>query len=60
MKTRSARPIEISLPILGFNGDILVSTNLDMGFRDETLPSRTLSRSEEHLYTCCMTPFSGR
>jgi conjugation system TraG family ATPase len=50
MKTKSARPIEMSLPILGFNGDILVSTNLDMSFGMKLYLPELLSCSEEHLY----------
>jgi conjugation system TraG family ATPase len=45
-----ARPIGTSLPILGFNGDILVSSNLDMGFGLRLSLPELLSCSMEKLY----------
>jgi len=47
MKVKS---IDISLPILGFNGDILVSNNLDMSFGLQLYLPELLSCSTEHLY----------
>ena len=50
MKTNKARPIEASLPILGFNGDLLVSNNLDISFGLKLYLPEFLSCSEEQLY----------
>ncbi|MGE0021055.1 MAG: TraG family conjugative transposon ATPase [Draconibacterium sp.] len=50
MKTKKVRPIEASLPILGFNGDILVSNNLDLSFGLKLHLPEYLSCSEEQLY----------
>jgi conjugation system TraG family ATPase len=50
MKTMKAKPIEKSLPVLGFNGDILVSDNLDAGFGLELVLPELLSLSSEHIY----------
>ena len=47
MKVKS---IEKSLPILGFNGDVVVSNNLDMGFGLRLELPELLSCSAEHLY----------
>lgn len=44
------KPIDISLPILGFNEDVLVSNNLDMGFGLRLFLPELLSCSTEHLY----------
>ncbi len=44
------KPIEKSLPILGFNGDVLVSNNLDMGFGLRLELPELLSCSSEQLY----------
>jgi len=49
MKT-IVKPIENSLPILGFNGDILVSNNLDMSFGLKLHLPELLSCSAEYLY----------
>ena len=43
-------PIEKSLPILGFNGDTVVSNNLDMGFGLKLKLPELLSNSTEQLY----------
>ncbi len=45
-----AKPIENSLPILGFNGDVLVSNNLDMSFGLRLSLPELLSGSTEKLY----------
>ena len=50
MKTMRAKPIEKSLPVLGFNGDILVSNNLDAGFGLELVLPELLSLSSERIY----------
>ena len=50
MKTMKAKSIEKSLPILGFNGDILVSNNLDMGFGLQLFLPELLSLSSEQIY----------
>src|SRR6056297_971892 len=50
MKTMRAKPIEKSLPVLGFNGDILVSNNLDAGFGLELVLPELLSLSCERIY----------
>jgi len=50
MKTMRAKPIEKSLPVLGFNGDILVSNNLDAGFGLELVLPELLSLSSESIY----------
>jgi len=44
------KPIEKSLPILGFNGDIVISNNLDMGFGLRLHLPELLSCSGEKLY----------
>ena len=44
------KPIEKSLPILGFKGDIVVSNNLDMGFGLKLELPELLSCSTEQLY----------
>ena len=44
------KPIEKSLPILGFNGDILVSNNLDMSFGLKLHLPELLSCSTEQFY----------
>ncbi len=44
------KPIEKSLPILGFNGDTVVSNNLDMGFGLKLKLPELLSNSTEQLY----------
>jgi len=49
MKT-IVKPIDKSLSILGFNGDILVSNNLDMSFGLKLHLPELLSGSGEHLY----------
>jgi conjugation system TraG family ATPase len=49
MKT-IVKPIAKSLPILGFNGDIMVSNNLDMSFGLKLHLPELLSCSAEHLY----------
>jgi conjugation system TraG family ATPase len=49
MKT-IVKPIENSLPILGFNGDIMVSNNLDMSFGLKLNLPELLSCSTEQLY----------
>ena len=49
MKT-IVKPIEKSLPILGFNGDILVSNNLDMSFGLKLHLPELLSCSTEQFY----------
>jgi conjugation system TraG family ATPase len=49
MKT-FVKPIEKSLPILGFNGDILVSNNLDMSFGLKLHLPELLSCSTEQFY----------
>ena len=49
MKT-IVKPIEKSLPILDFNGDIMVSNNLDMSFGLKLYLPELLSCSAEHLY----------
>ena len=45
------KPIEKSLPILGFNGDTVVSNNLDMGFGLKLELPEILSCSTEKLYS---------
>jgi conjugation system TraG family ATPase len=50
MKTMKAKSIEKSLPVLGFNGDILVSNNLDMGFGLQLFLPELLSLSSEQIY----------
>jgi hypothetical protein len=47
---RIQKSIEKSLPILGFNGDILVSNNLDMGFGLQLFLPELLSLSSEQIY----------
>nr|WP_319267055.1 TraG family conjugative transposon ATPase [uncultured Draconibacterium sp.] len=44
------KPIQISLPVLGFDGDILISNNLDMGFGLRLFLPELLSCSTEKLY----------
>lgn len=44
------KPIEKSLPILGFNGDTVVSNNLDMGFGLKLELPELLSCSTDQLY----------
>jgi conjugation system TraG family ATPase len=44
------KPIEKSLPILGFNGDTVVSNNLDMGFGLRLELPELLSNSADQLY----------
>ena len=44
------KPIRISLPVLGFEGDILISNNLDMGFGLRLFLPELLSSSTEKLY----------
>jgi conjugation system TraG family ATPase len=44
------KPIEKSLPILGFNGNVVVSNNLDMGFGLRLELPELLSCSSENLY----------
>jgi conjugation system TraG family ATPase len=44
------KPIEISLPILGFNDDIVISNNLDMGFGLRLHLPELLSCNSEKLY----------
>ncbi len=44
------KPIEKSLPILGFNGDTVISNNLDMGFGLKLKLPELLSNSTEQLY----------
>jgi len=44
------KPIHISLPVLGFEGDILISNNLDMGFGLRLFLPELLSCSTEKLY----------
>ena len=50
MKNINVKPIEKSLPILGFNGDIIISNNIDMGFGLRLFLPELLSCSSEHLY----------
>lgn len=50
MKIKNVRPIEVSLPILGFSGDNLVSGNLDLSFGMKLHLPELLSCGEEHLY----------
>lgn len=50
MKTMRAKPIEKTLPVLGFNGDILVSDNLDAGFGLELVLPELLSLSSDRIY----------
>lgn len=44
------KPIEKSLPLLGFNGNTIVSNNLDMGFGLRLELPELLSNSTEQLY----------
>jgi conjugation system TraG family ATPase len=44
------KPIEKSLPILGFSGDTVISNNLDMGFGLKLELPELLSNSTEQLY----------
>ena len=44
------KPIHISLPVLGFNGDNLISNNLDIGFGLRLFLPELLSCSNEKLY----------
>ena len=46
----NVKPIEISMPILGFNGDTVVSNNLDMGFGLKLGLPELLSCSTEKMY----------
>lgn len=46
----NVKPIQISLPVLGFEGDILISNNLDMGFGLRLFLPELLSCSTEKLY----------
>lgn len=46
----NVKSIENTLPILGFNGDYLISNNLDMGFGLRLQLPELLSCSREHLY----------
>ncbi|MCW0481372.1 TraG family conjugative transposon ATPase [Gaoshiqia sediminis] len=46
----NVKPIEQALPVLGFNGDLLVSNNLDMGFGLKLRLPELLSLSREQLY----------
>lgn len=46
----NVKPIEQALPVLGFNGDLLVSNNLDMGFGLKLHLPELLSCSREQLY----------
>ena len=50
MKNINVKSIEKSLPILGFNGDIIISNNIDMGFGLRLFLPELLSVSTEHLY----------
>ncbi|MDX9882637.1 MAG: TraG family conjugative transposon ATPase [Prolixibacteraceae bacterium] len=49
-RTIDVKPIEQALPVLGFNGDLLISNNLDMGFGLELHFPELLSCSREQLY----------
>lgn len=44
------KPIHTSLPVLGFNGDVLISNNLDMGFGLRLFLPELLSCSKDKLY----------
>ncbi|WP_163321768.1 TraG family conjugative transposon ATPase [Draconibacterium mangrovi] len=44
------KPIQISLPVLGFDGDILISNNLDMSFGLRLFLPELLSCSTENIY----------
>ena len=46
----NVKPIQITLPVLGFEGDILISNNLDMGFGLRLRLPELLSCSTEKLY----------
>ena len=46
----NVKPIEKSLPILGFNGDLLLSNNMDMGFGLRLYLPELLSCSSDKLY----------
>ena len=48
--TMNVKPIEQALPLLGFNEDLLVSNNLDMGFGLKLQLPELLSCSREQLY----------
>lgn len=48
--TIDVKPIEQALPVLGFNGDLLISNNLDMGFGLKPHLPELLSCSREQLY----------
>jgi len=49
-KPMNVKPIEQALPVLGFNGDLMVSNNLDMGFGLKLHLPELLSCSHEQLY----------
>jgi hypothetical protein len=44
------KPIEQALPVLGFNGNLFISNNLDMGFGLNLQLPELLSCSQEQLY----------
>ncbi|WP_133463429.1 TraG family conjugative transposon ATPase [Sunxiuqinia elliptica] len=50
IKPMNVKPIEHALPVLGFNGDLMVSNNLDMGFGLKLHLPELLSCSHEQLY----------
>ncbi|WP_204374930.1 hypothetical protein, partial [Sunxiuqinia dokdonensis] len=50
IRSMQSKPIDQVLPVLGFNGDYLVSNNLDMGFGLKLQLPELLSQSAGQLY----------
>jgi hypothetical protein len=50
IKPMNVKQIGHALPVLGFNGDLLVSNNLDMGFGLKLQLPELLSCSRKQLY----------